>query len=118
MEVDEFVDHGAYYDVHIRSNLAEGTCVQGDVEISGYESAGFTEITSVLPDGSFQLFIQAPDLDDEEINIKIEVLPGRFILSDTEELYGENGEYFKGDLVEKYQDGQKIEYIFSVNDFN
>ena len=115
MEIEELEEHDAYYDVHVRSNFAEGTRIKGDIEVPNHETGGFQESTFVQPDGSFQIQFQKPDVDEEtDVHIILEMLPNSLLYMYTEELYGENGEHIQGDLVEKNKGGQKIHYKYSV----
>ena len=115
MEVEDLEEHEAYYDVHVRSNFAEGTQIRGDIEVPGYDSAGFLESTLVQPDGSFNIQLQKPDVkEDDDVHIVLEMLPNSLLFAYTEELYGEKGEYIEGDLVEEHKEGQKIRFEYSV----
>lgn len=113
MEVEDVKERDEFYDIHVRSNFVEGTRVKGDIEIPGYDTGGFGTSTFVQPDGSFIMQIQNPDVD-EEIIVQLEMLPNSLLFLDTEELYGEEGEHLKGDLVEKHSKGKKIHFEHSI----
>src|SRR5699024_11471718 len=84
MEVEDVKERDEFYDIHVRSNFVEGTRVKGDIEIPGYDTGGFGTSTFVQPDGSFIMQIQNPDVD-EEIIVKLEMLPNSLLFLDTEE---------------------------------
>lgn len=101
-----------YYDITMNSNLKELTHIDGRMKVPGYESTNFRGSTKVLPDGSFRL--QVPRLDVESDDISIEITAVSDFSIATEELYGANGENFKGDLVESTERGQKIKYKLPI----
>lgn len=97
-----------YYDITMKSNLHELTQIKADIEVSGYDIAGYTSRTKVMPDGTFRFQIPRPDLNGEEVIVIIEAESDAAI--ETEELYGEYGENFEGSLTEETDRGQKIVY--------
>lgn len=108
MEKDNVDTHDAYYDITMNSNLIELTWIKAHIEVPGYDVAGYTSRANVMPDGSFRFQIPRPDVDSEEVIVIIEATSDAAI--ETEELYGEHGEEFAGDLTEKTNRGQKIVY--------
>lgn len=108
MEKDLVDTKETYYDITMNSNLTELTWIKARVEIPGYESAGMTSRANVRPDGSFRFQIPRPDVDSEEVIVVIEATSDGAIA--TEELYGEHGENFAGELTAKTKRGQKIVY--------
>lgn len=108
MEKDSVDTHDAYYDITMKSNLIELTWIKASIEVPGYDVAGYTSRANVMPDGSFRFQIPRPDVDSEEVIVIIEATSDAAI--ETEELYGEHGEKFAGDLTEKTNRGQKIVY--------
>lgn len=112
MEVENIKKKDDYYDLYLKSNLLELSHIDAMVQDPGYDIAGATSRTSVLPDGSFRFQIPRPDIDSDDMYIVIEA-NGTFAI-ETEEVYGENGENFKGDLVEETNKGQQIRFEFPV----
>lgn len=116
MEVEELIEHDAFYELHMKSNLVEGTKLKGDLGAPGYETAGFLTDAWVQPDGSFIMKLQKPDVEEaDDVHLKVELIPNSLVFMYTEELYGGDGEHLEGDLVEKHKGGQKVSYIYSVN---
>lgn len=113
VEIENVEEKDDYYNITAESNFVEGTKLTGDIEVPGYETAGFKAYTLVQPDGSFNMQIEKPDVE-EEIIFQLEMLPKSLLLIETEELYGEDGEHLKGDLVEEHKDGQKIHVEYSM----
>lgn len=101
-----------YYDIFIDSNLIELTGVKASLEVPGYEISGYTSRGVVRPDGTIRLQMPRPNIEDSTVILIIESNSGRSI--ESEEHYGENGENFEGDFVEKNDKGQKIIYEFNV----
>lgn len=101
-----------YYDIYLDSNLIELTGVKASLEVPGYEISGYTSRGVVRPDGTIRLQMPRPDIDDAEIILIIESNSGRSI--ESEEHYGETGENFEGDLVEKDDKGQKIIFEYTI----
>lgn len=114
MEKEKIETKDHYYDITMKSNLNELTGIKAEIEVPGYEAAGYTSRTTVMPDGTFRFQIPRPDVDSEDVIVIIEATSDMAI--ETEELYGEHGENFKGDLVEKTKRGQKIVYELSLGD--
>ena len=114
MEEANIETHDKYYDITMNSNLQELTYIKASIEIPGYEVGGYRSNSKVLPDGSFRFQLPRPDVDSDEVTVVIHTKSDMAI--DTEELYGENGENFEGDLVEKTKKGQQIEYKMPLGD--
>lgn|SRR5699024_2713827 len=98
----------------MNSNLMALTYIKAEVKSSGHQLSAFRSTTKVLPDGSFRFQIPRPDIESDDISIEIQALSDFAI--DTEELYGADGENFKGDLVEPTKKGKKIQYILPINE--
>lgn len=98
-----------------KSNLVEGSFLGGNLSTSKQIVPFSFDHTNVLPDGSFILRIPYQNLQPGLY------LPIRFIPSDNYydlplELYGEKGEYLKGELVETDGDEQYILYEVEIED--
>jgi len=106
--------HDNYYDVTMNSNLMALTYIKAEVKVPGYQLSDFRSTTKVLPDGSFRFQIPSPEVEGNDVSIEINALSDFAI--DTEELYGENGENFEGDLVEATKKGQKIQYVLPIEE--
>jgi len=106
--------HDNYYDITMKSNLHKLTDIKAEIEVPGYEVSGYRSNTKVLLDGSFRFQIPRPDVDSEEVTVVIHGMSDKSI--ETEELYGENGERFAGDLVEETKKGKQIEYKISLEE--
>lgn len=114
MEKESVETKDDYYVITMNSNLNELTRIKAEAEVPGYETAGYTSRTKVRPDGSFRMHVPRPDVNDEEVIVVFEATSDAAI--ETEELYGEHGEDFEGDLVEKTKRGQKIEYELNLEE--
>lgn len=101
-----------------KSNLLEGTSLNGMLDIEGYITSGYSDRVNTNPDGSFHLVINHPkkkieDLQGYEIRIK-------FSPSDSNSLpyiyetYGEKGEQLQGNLVINENGGNEILYVLNV----
>lgn len=111
MEKDNVEPKHNYYDIKMKSNLNELTKINASVEVVDYDISGLTSNAIVGPDGSFRFRIPRPepeDIDHSDVMIKINATPDG--ANETEEIYGEHGKKFKGDLVKEYKRGKKIEY--------
>lgn len=111
MEKENVETKDTYYDITMNSNLNELTGIKSTVQAPDYDVGGYTSSAIVGPDGSFRFRIPRPnpdEIDNEDVMIKIEATSDWAI--ETEELYGEHGEKFKGELVKETKRGQKIEY--------
>lgn len=111
MEKESVEKKDNYYDIKMKSNLNELTKIDASVKVVDYDVAGLTSNAIVGPDGSFRFRIPRPDpkkINHEDVMIKIEATSEGAI--ETEELYGEHGMEFKGDLVNETKRGKKIEY--------
>lgn len=118
MKEENIEIHDDYYNITMESNLNELTRIKAKIEVPGYEVAGYTARAYVFRDGSFQF--QIPRIEDHDIEENEEII---FVIEavsnaalETEELYGEHGEHFEGDLVEKTKQGQKIQYQFKLQE--
>lgn len=112
MEEESIEIHDSYYDVTMNSNLSELTKIKVSIEVGDQIIGSYVSKATVMPDGSFRMMIPRPDIGDSEVDIVIEASSGASI--ETEELYGEHGEKFEGDLVKETKKGKDIEYKFNV----
>ena len=111
MEKDNVETKANYYDVTMNSNLNELTKINALVKVVDYDVAGLTSNTIVGPDGSFRFRIPRPnpeEIDNSDVMIEIEATSDGAI--ETEDIYGEHGEKFKGELVKETKRGKKIQY--------
>lgn len=108
MEAEKIEENEKYYDIYMKSNLLDLARVKATVENPGYDMAGFTSATKVKSDGSFRFQIEKPDIDNKESTVIIEAFSDSAI--EIEEVYGENGGNFEGDLVKDTRKGKKIEF--------
>src|SRR5690625_3733785 len=114
MEEESIEIHDGYYDVTMHSNLSELTKIKVSIEVGDQIIGSYVSEATVMPDGSFRMMVPRPDISDSEVNIVIEASSGASI--ETEELYGEHGEKFEGDLVKETKKGKDIEYKFNVGE--
>lgn len=106
IEVEEINNDEAYFYIHGRSNLAEGSKLW--LEYNHWKEAE----TSVLPDGSFDF--KFPYEYKEETPFIIEFWPSHWSQwNEIEEAYGSEGQNFVGELVkkDKHSDKQYIEKV-------
>lgn len=108
MEKENVETKDDYYIITMNSNLNELTSIRAEATVPGYETAGYTGRAKVRPDGSFRLHVPRPEIEDENVVVKFKALSDGAI--ETEELYGEKGENFTGDLAVKKQQNKIIEY--------
>lgn len=108
MEKDHVETKDDYYIITLRSNLNELTSIRAEATVPGYETAGYTSRGKVRPDGSIRLHVPRPEVEGENVVIKFKALSNGAI--ETEELYGEHGENFEGDLAVKKKQNRIIEY--------
>lgn len=114
MEEESVETHEAYYDITMNSNLNVLTGIKAEARVPGQDSQGSTSRTTVMSDGSFRLQVPRPEVDFEDVTVVIETISDR--VPETEELYGERGENFEGDLVEEVDYGKEIVYELPLGD--
>lgn len=108
MEKDHVETKDDYYIITMQSNLNELTSIGAEATVPGYETAGYTSRAKVRPDGSIRLHVPRPEVEGENVVIKFKAQSDGAI--ETEELYGEHGENFDGDLAVKKKQNTIIEY--------
>ncbi|NGQ95285.1 hypothetical protein G3578_08895 [Brevibacillus sp. SYP-B805] len=87
------------------SNLLSGAKVSGNVDAEGYAMFGYSDTAEVDPDGSFQLFIKKPNLN-QQVELTVTFNP-KMQIPELQQHYGENGDKLQGDAVYQYQDDDK-----------
>ncbi|MFT4413705.1 hypothetical protein ACLM5H_07585 [Fredinandcohnia humi] len=101
-----------------KSNLLEGSSVQGRLHLEGYITAGYSHRVNVNPDGSFNMLISHPmqkikNLKGYEVRIGFSPSDSNN-LSYIKETYGEKGENLQGDLVITENEEKAIELKLNV----
>ena len=112
IEPTKVVKDERYIYIDGKSNLLEGTRLQGRAILPGYITSGFIGHTDVNPDGSFRIVIKNPETDErvkklDEYELTIETNMSNTLYATAVEAYGEHGEKMTGDLVEEEGKGQK-----------
>ncbi|CAM3746437.1 flagellar motor protein MotB [Marinicrinis lubricantis] len=106
---------GEQYIVTGQSNLLEGAEVKAKIEIPDHWSFGYSDDTSVNPDGSFRLSIKKPDVDGvDHIFIILQFKPEEDMWPTVKQAYGLKGEKLTGDLVKPEQDGEEMIQIIEL----
>lgn len=116
IEPDKVVTNDNYYDITMKSNLTELTHIDARVTVPDTK---VKSNTTVRPDGSFRFRIPRPDakdIDTKSVVITIEATSEGAL--ETEEIYGQHGEKFKGELVEETTRGKKIVYKLHIDATN
>jgi len=109
IELDEIKNDENYYYLHGRSNLLEGSVLDGNFN---YKNAQ----TSVLPDGSFNMKFEYEYKEDADFKVRFD--PALYYQWNIiKETYGENGQKLVGDLVvqKAYSDDLVIEKVEKLN---
>ena len=114
MEKENVETKDDYYIITMNSNLNELTKIRAEATVPGYETAGYTSSAKVRPDGSIRIHVPRPEVEDENVVVEFEARSDGAI--ETEELYGENGENFEGDLADKKKQRTIIEYELDLGE--
>lgn len=114
MEKESVETKDDYYIITMNSNLNELTKVKAEATVPGYETAGYTSSAKVRPDGSIRIHVPRPEVEDENVVVEFEARSDGAI--ETEELYGENGENFEGDLANQKKQRTVIEYELDLGE--
>lgn len=111
--------HDDFYEIEIESNLSALTSVEIDIEIPGYTLNDYLTSTYTNDDGTMRFHV--PRIEERAVEEQKDVT---FVVNayadgsiETIDLYGENGENFEGELVEKTKTGKKIHYQFKLKDY-
>lgn len=103
-EVDEITEDGEYFYLKGRTNLLEGSRINGWYS----DRWGSTGETRVNPDGSFDMKIEYKYSEDPYFTIKFEPYSQWETIKET---YGNEGEKLVGNLVETSSNSQHLEAI-------
>lgn len=114
MEKENVETKDDYYIITMNSNLNELTKIKAEATVPGYETAGYTSSAKVRPDGSIRIHVPRPEVEDENVVVEFEARSDGAI--ETEELYGEYGENFEGDLADKKKQRTVIEYELDLGE--